>query len=164
MEKRIEKRAIEVVSKFFHDISHNQGLSRARYFLFNPGRATSCYEFNYAEEAKEVFHLEKVELKKKEAQAHMLKINDIDSVYTRVNQLVSQTIPFIRAQEIVAYLYFHGRTHLKDRVIQYQEQKVLNEIAADFETAISDFAKTCNFEGQAAIDRELYTVIIPELE
>jgi len=89
MEKRIEKRAIEVVSKFFHDITHNQGLSRARYFLFNPGRATSCYEFNYSEEAKEVFNLEKIDPRRKDAQARMLRINEIDSVHSRVNALVS---------------------------------------------------------------------------
>ena len=44
-DQRIEKRAIEVIANFFTNITAD--LPKTKFFLFNPGRATSGYKFNY---------------------------------------------------------------------------------------------------------------------
>ena len=97
MEKRIEKRAIEVVTKFFDDIFTNQGFHRAKFFMFNPGRATWGYEFHYERSVAKPFHLEKLDIKKKEEQKRLLRINEIDHVFQRIYNIVTEKVPLYHA-------------------------------------------------------------------
>lgn len=62
------------------------------------------------------------------------------------------------------FFYGHGRTHMYDRILHYQDQKYLTEIQSDFDAAISEFAAYCNRDGQTIIHNELHDIIIPELE
>ena len=66
IDKQIEKRVIEFITKLFNAIYNKQGYDGAKFFLYNPGGATWGYEFNYEKSAAIPFHLEKLEYRIRE--------------------------------------------------------------------------------------------------